>query len=328
MAVVGRVHTALTILLQACTAIGALATGIDKTSHPSDVADLEARHGTAHLPHPANDFMAGHHWENRTSPFIAHLVKIAVANSTIENFKPNVILARLSAFKLKGLQWRADFGRGITVCLYHLFIMPLRPLACVLILATATLNAATRCAVQATAMERDIVEQMSLARRDPAAYAMRLENLIPSYKGSERELSTGVYLMTQEGLPAVEEAIAALKASPRRQTLAWDDCLSASAKAHVEDTGPKGLLGHTGSNGESMPARIRRFFPKFRRIGENISYGSNGAEAVVEDLLIDDGVANRGHRKNILEPHFNTAGAACGPHQQYGIVCVIDFAQR
>src|SRR5437588_517397 len=34
----------------------------------------------------------------------------------------------------------------------------------------------------------------------------------------------------------------------------------------------------------------------------------------------------RGHRKNIFNPTYNVAGAACGSHARFGSVCSIDFA--
>ena len=43
-------------------------------------------------------------------------------------------------------------------------------------------------------------------------------------------------------------------------------------------------------------------------------------------LLIDDGVEDRGHRKNILKTSFTHAGAAVGTHKKYKTMCCIDFA--
>jgi len=77
-----------------------------------------------------------------------------------------------------------------------------------------------------------------------------------------------------------------------------------------------------------MSLRIQRYRPRFRTAAENIQYGAESAESVVMHLLIDDGVPDRGHRRNILEPAFNAAGAACGPHATMGEMCVIDFLAR
>jgi uncharacterized protein YkwD len=188
-------------------------------------------------------------------------------------------------------------------------------------------HAAEPCKELPDTMERAIVDQMNMVRLDPAGYAMRLAELTPQYRGTDRRLSNLTYLKTQEGAPAVEEAIRVLKETRPTPALQWNDCLHAAANDHVTDTGPAGLTGHTGSRGQTMEQRVRRYLRRYRRIGENISYGSQTAEAVVQDLLIDDGVADRGHRKNILAPDFNAAGAACGPHSRYELVCVIDFAQ-
>ena len=62
------------------------------------------------------------------------------------------------------------------------------------------------------------------------------------------------------------------------------------------------------------------------RAGENISYGYPAARSIVVTLIVDQGVPDRGHRKNIFCRDFTVAGAACGPHARYGSMCVMDFA--
>jgi hypothetical protein len=49
------------------------------------------------------------------------------------------------------------------------------------------------------------------------------------------------------------------------------------------------------------------------------------ARARVLTLLIDDGFANRGHRKRLLDASFRVAGVACGDHK-LGAMCVITLA--
>jgi uncharacterized protein YkwD len=61
-------------------------------------------------------------------------------------------------------------------------------------------------------------------------------------------------------------------------------------------------------------------------MAENIAYGENPAREVVLQLLIDDGVYDRGHRNNLLDPQWTVAGVACGPHRDYRQICVMDYA--
>jgi uncharacterized protein YkwD len=43
-------------------------------------------------------------------------------------------------------------------------------------------------------------------------------------------------------------------------------------------------------------------------------------------LIIDDGVASRGHRVNIFKKDYKVVGIAVGPHKKYGEMCAMDFA--
>jgi uncharacterized protein YkwD len=60
-------------------------------------------------------------------------------------------------------------------------------------------------------------------------------------------------------------------------------------------------------------------------IGENIAYGPTSARGMVLQLIIDDGMPDRGHRKNFFTPGFTQAGVACADHPDYQTICVIDF---
>lgn len=50
-------------------------------------------------------------------------------------------------------------------------------------------------------------------------------------------------------------------------------------------------------------------------VGENISYGSAEAHDAVLALAIDDGVASRGHRKNLMKADYTDLGSCNGPHK-------------
>jgi len=61
-------------------------------------------------------------------------------------------------------------------------------------------------------------------------------------------------------------------------------------------------------------------------IAENCDYGSTEPLEIVMSLLIDDGIASLGHRKNILHPGLNYVGIAIEKHKTYGVNCVMDFS--
>ncbi|MBW4490944.1 MAG: hypothetical protein KME12_24530 [Trichocoleus desertorum ATA4-8-CV12] len=52
----------------------------------------------------------------------------------------------------------------------------------------------------------------------------------------------------------------------------------------------------------------------------------NHAKWHVIQLLIDDGVKDRGHRKSILKPDYRMTGVACGSHAAYTTMCVMEYA--
>jgi uncharacterized protein YkwD len=60
--------------------------------------------------------------------------------------------------------------------------------------------------------------------------------------------------------------------------LFWEEGLENAARDHAEDIGPKGITGHTGSDGSSMTDRIERYGEWMGNIGENISFGQKSGK--------------------------------------------------
>jgi uncharacterized protein YkwD len=177
-----------------------------------------------------------------------------------------------------------------------------------------------------SAIERGIVAETNRARTNPAAYAAQIQKLRRYYKGKILELPGQTPILTNEGVKPVDETIRFLKSAKRLPSIGVSRGMSLAAKDHVKDQGPKGATGHYGSNNSNPSTRVNRYGSWQRTVGENISYGPNTAQQVVMQLLIDDGVADRGHRKNLFNASYRISGVACGPHKTYRIMCVIDYA--
>ena len=103
------------------------------------------------------------------------------------------------------------------------------------------------------------------------------------------------------------------------------DGLCHAAADHVLDTGGIGITSHTGTDGATFTKRIARYGTWTGGASEVIDDGARDAAEVILDLLIDDGVANRGHRKSVLDPRWHYVGIACGLHFVLRTMCVIDF---
>lgn len=124
-------------------------------------------------------------------------------------------------------------------------------------------------------------------------------------------------MMTNEGVPAVEEAIAFLRNVAPTYTLSWNGDVWKSCRDHVEDQGPASATGHTGSDGSSPSTRMARYGNVITPSGENLAYGPIDALDAVVQLIIDDGVPGRGHRSNIFASGYLEFGSFFGNHTYY-----------
>jgi uncharacterized protein YkwD len=170
-----------------------------------------------------------------------------------------------------------------------------------------------------------VVREMNLARQHPDIYARYLEELRARFRGDFLVLPGRTMLRTREGVAAIDEAIRFLQNVRPIAPLIISPGISLAAAEHVADQ-VAGDFGHRGSDHSNPGERMNRHGTWSALWGENISYGKAIARDVVIALIIDDGLRNRKHRKNIFNPAFNYAGAAFGPHARYHIVCSIDFA--
>jgi uncharacterized protein YkwD len=185
-------------------------------------------------------------------------------------------------------------------------------------------------ALGTTSVSVEMAAEISLLRANPAEYSKYLEDHLTRFvteKAYSFTSNPAIRYNTEEGKLAVQEAIDELKKTEPMCPLSSSVLLERACADHVNDMAAHpGMLGHTGTDGSQARDRIDRYGKFEVSCGENISYGMNIPREIVMQLLIDDAVPGRGHRKILLEPLFRIVGASFGPHSQYGCVCVLDFA--
>lgn len=170
--------------------------------------------------------------------------------------------------------------------------------------------------------EAGVFAELNRFRSDPAAYAEFLRDYRPRFEGKRLigNDDSEIDIMTREGVAAVDEAIRDLRRERPLTELAWSDPLARAAADHVAVQSRSGAVGHyTKGRGPGERMRARGGGPY---VNEVITYGHHTPEGVVDQLLIDDGVPDRGHRHSLLRPTHRYAGIACGGHPVHRTMCV------
>lgn len=174
------------------------------------------------------------------------------------------------------------------------------------------------------AFDAAVLAHLNRARTQPQAFIEDLKAFRQTFnaQGHYRNLSDGTVWASREGAAAVDEAIAYLARMSPRPRLEASPLLAAAAFDHSVDQGPRGGVGHISSNGR-RPADRLRSRGGGGYVAEAISYGQGSPLDVVIQLIVDDGVEGRGHRQILLNPEYGHAGAGCGAHKDYRLMCTI-----
>lgn len=172
-----------------------------------------------------------------------------------------------------------------------------------------------------------VLSELNLARTSPEAYLRVLQEHRSRFRGNHFLLPDNITLMqTTEGVAAVDEAIRFLTVQKKVSGLSWSQGLACAAAQLVSEQSQSGDVGHLGVKTGDMQKRIDRHGKWIGTIAENIGYGPSDPRLSIIQLIVDDGVRDRGHRTNIYNDNFKTVGISCGSHPKFGSMCVMDFA--
>jgi uncharacterized protein YkwD len=165
----------------------------------------------------------------------------------------------------------------------------------------------------AGAIERAVLQELNLARTQPQAYAAIVSSRAPALGlGAGSIAETVHFLQRQKPVGELVESAG----------------LTQAAMSHVFDTGPRGIMGHRGSDGSHINHRADRFGHWDQLVGENLIYGKRTPRDWVVSLIVDEGVGDRYHRVNIFKREFRFVGVASGAHATAGQMLVTDFAAK
>lgn len=143
--------------------------------------------------------------------------------------------------------------------------------------------------------ENEMVQEVNLLRSNPAGYVKYVE----AYKKKK-----GVYMDKD-----IDGLIAELKKTPALTILQPSQCVYNAAYKHGQDIKRMGKSGHKGSDGSWPWDRVKRSCTSFQDGNENLIGGSASVRDAVIMLLIDRGIASKGHRRTLLNPHWTHMAA-------------------
>ncbi len=173
--------------------------------------------------------------------------------------------------------------------------------------------------------EGQVLAVLNAVRADPAGFAEQLRAFRGYFHGASYVLpGRQERNLTEEGVGAVDEAIAFLGRQRALHPMAPAGLLEAAAADHVSEQGAANSVGHGGEDGSSPGDRVRRRGGG-EYVAEVIEYGASDPVDAVRQLIVDDGVPDRGHRSILFDPSLRFAGVSCGAHPSYRSMCVIDF---
>ena len=174
--------------------------------------------------------------------------------------------------------------------------------------------------------DKRVIVELNKARSNPARYAEEtVKPLFDYYEDNLLKLPGIVPVHSKEGVLAARELYDYLKLLRPRRVLWPSEGMCRAATDHVRDQFDTRKVGHIGSDGSLPQERINRYGVA-RVTSEAIAYGNRSGGLIVLQLLVDDGVQNRGHRKALLDARFRKIGVSIGPNPVFGRACDILLA--
>jgi uncharacterized protein YkwD len=108
---------------------------------------------------------------------------------------------------------------------------------------------------------------------------------------------------TADGTDTVVALVNQERAEAGCSPVTVDSRVTTAAQKHAQDQAERETMTHVGSDGSSAGQRITRAGYTWRKVGENVAWGTTSPERVMQMWMNSDG-----HRKNILNCAYKHIG--------------------
>jgi len=151
-----------------------------------------------------------------------------------------------------------------------------------------------------TAETQLMFEMVNSARTNPAATANWLEdNITPDVQ------STLDYYHVD-----LNSTLRTIANTPAKPPVAWNSSLADAAQGHSQDMANTNVQTHSGSDGSTIDSRIQQSgYGKAVTTAENAYAYASDVKQAMEAFLLDWGVADQGHRRNLLQGNVSSENA-------------------
>lgn len=141
-----------------------------------------------------------------------------------------------------------------------------------------------------------MLELINEARMNPTAAARRIS----------AEQTPDIVMTMNHYNESLTDAASDIAAAPSRQPVAWNDRLAAAAAMQSQHQADSGQQTHDGPNGMSLDQRMAaNGYGSHAGATENAFAYAKSVDRAMQAFLIDWGVSDRGHRRNILQNDVN-----------------------
>jgi uncharacterized protein YkwD len=192
----------------------------------------------------------------------------------------------------------------------------IKTLICTLLCLTSAQAIIKRTPQELQALGKEMLKIHTQVRTNPKSLIPHLTTIL----NNRKEKNNAV------GVATVQEAIDFMKVQKPLGALTWSEGLKNGCRDQAASAGPAGIVGHLGAKGEKFDEFIQKYGQFQGHEGQNIAYGRTDALGLISQFIIDDGVPDRGHRRNIFKPHFKVMGSFTGDHSKHGYMTCVDFA--